>query len=351
MNGLIRLGKARTLTGLSVLWMSLAAVSVFADPTQSDNAAVPVEVVIAKPELRERPIVTVGKLMNKSQARLAFRTPGIIESLNAEEGQRVVKGQLLAQLNLAEVNARLAAAEIALQQAQNDRDRIASLREQQMVSIAQLQSAETALARAQSDLEVAKYYQAYASIKAPDDGRILRRMVEPGESVEPSQGIFVFAPDNKGWVMRFGLADKKVIKVQMGDRSDLRLDAMPQLLLTGSVSEIGSAAQASGMFEVEVQLDQAPDFLRAGFTGRVSVYPRSNTPLTYIPIEAVVGAGQGKAEIFVLDRESNTVYRKVVQVIEVIGADVAVAGLQGGESVISSGAQYLEQGFSVNLQR
>ena len=66
---------------------------------------IPVSIVEIKSSEVSIPILTSGKITAKKEIKLSFKTGGILEGIFIEEGQSVKKGQLLAQLNLREINA------------------------------------------------------------------------------------------------------------------------------------------------------------------------------------------------------------------------------------------------------
>ena len=83
-----------------------------------------------------------GLVTNKAQSRLSFKTSGIIEHLSVEEGQRVKKGDLLAQLDLSEIKAQKRQAQADYKQANLDVARLEKLVSQRVAPKEKLDNAQ-----------------------------------------------------------------------------------------------------------------------------------------------------------------------------------------------------------------
>ena len=140
---------------------------VAAEPQAAAIKAVPVEVVSAHYAEYAKAIRISGLLENKSEQSLGFKVPGLVSHVYVDEGQFVKKGQLLASLDLEEIDAEVAKAKSVLANAQRNLERFQSLQGQNALSMDQLQSAQTRMEIAQSDLTVATFNRRYAVIKAP----------------------------------------------------------------------------------------------------------------------------------------------------------------------------------------
>ena len=87
-------------------------------PKIEEKTAVPVRTEVVKEQLLSFPVRTSGRLSAKTESKLSFKTGGIIKKIYVDEGQSVKEGQLLAVLNLSEIEPKARQAELALQKAQ-----------------------------------------------------------------------------------------------------------------------------------------------------------------------------------------------------------------------------------------
>jgi multidrug efflux system membrane fusion protein len=348
---------------LAVMFLSSAVVfNAFAeDPSSLEKTAaektVPVEVVSAHYAEYAKAIRISGLLENKSEQSLGFKVAGLVSKVYVDEGQFVEKGQLLASLDLEEIDAEVSKAKSVLANAQRNLERFQSLQGQNALSLDQLQSAQTRVDVAQSDLTVALFNRRYAVIKAPSEGRILNRALEPNELVNAGQPVFVFAAKKTGWVLSTGITDKDIVRTRLGDKAELSFDAYPDQKFNAVVSEVAGRADAKTQtFEIELRLSVSSEKegnknLLAGFVGHGRVYPTQKERLVLLPLTALLRADGKQAEIYVLDEDDRAQLR-VINVAFIEGSHMAVReGLQQGERIVIQGAPYLSSGRLVAVKK
>ncbi len=334
------------------LLMPIFIVKAFAE----QETTVPVEVVKTHYIEYAKAIRISGLLENKSEQSLGFKVPGLVRKVYVDEGQFVKEGQLLASLDLEEIDAEVAKAKSVLANAQRNLERFQSLQGQNALSLDQLQSAQTRVDVAQSDLTVAKFNRRHAVIKAPAAGRILNRALEPNELVKAGQPVFVFAAKKTGWVLSTGITDKDIVRTQLGDKAELYFDAYPNQQFQALVSEVaGRADKKTQTFEIELRLsdsfkEQGSKNLLAGFVGHGRIYPSQKENLALLPLTALLRADGKQAEVYVLD-ENDQAYLRLIDVAFIEGSRMAIrAGIQEGERIVTQGAPYLSEGRSVAVQ-
>jgi len=97
----------QNVTSKAGLYTILAVLVLAANPSMANTPdAVAVTVAPVMHEQRSQPIRNSGRISQKNEMRLAFKTGGLIEGINVEEGDKVISGQILATLDLEEINAR-----------------------------------------------------------------------------------------------------------------------------------------------------------------------------------------------------------------------------------------------------
>lgn len=296
-------------------------------------------------------IRTNGLLANEDEIRLSFKVGGVIRRLSVSEGQQVRKGQKLAEIEQAEVDAQVEQAAQAHEKARRDVERGERLYGDKVISLEQLQDLRTNLAVNEAALNSAKFNWSYAAIVAPHDGIVLRRLAEEREFVQAGSPILVLGANGKGFVVRTGLADREIVQVKLGDEARIRLDALPGKTLDGKVTEVSGAADTgSGMFGIEVSLDATELPLKSGLVAKLTIIPSTAKAgeRIYVPIGAIVEGNGRTARVFVLDRKHAR--QREVEVAFIEGEAVALnTGLEAGEQVVTDGAQYLEDGEEVTL--
>ena len=308
----------------------------------------PAVVDVSKVEYQNhaRPIRTSGILSYKSQQTLSFKTAGPINQLSVNEGDSVTKGQLLASLTLGEINAQVAEAKARVDLARRNLERLKKLHASNVVSLDQLQSSETELEVAKSRLNVIRFNRKYSSIKAPSDGLVLRRYVEENELVTAYQPVLLVADTGQGWVIKTGITDADIIRLNKNDTASIRFDAWPGHDFHGRITQLATLAdEKTGTFEIEITLEDPEDKLRSGFIGQVTIHPSSSRQLTLIPMESIISVNGNQANVFVYSPDAETVSKRQVQLDYLEpGFAASRSGLNTGELLVTRGAGLLRHG-------
>jgi RND family efflux transporter MFP subunit len=297
------------------------------------------------------PVNASGTLGPKEKVPLGFKIGGVIARVLVDEGQVVAAGQELAALDLGEIDPGVARARSAAEKAERDLSRVRRLYADSVASLVQVEDAQTGRDVAQAELQSVTFNRRHAVIVAPAAGVILERRAEPGELVQAGTPILTLGSRARGQVLRAGLADRDVVRIQRGDIALVRFGALPGREFPGTVSEIAAAADpVTGTFRVEVSLPGAAG-LASGLVGTVEIRPAATRALVVVPIEAVLEAEGADATVFALSADGGHAERRPVTLAFVAGDQVALAGgLDGVRSVIVDGAAGLRDGRAVEVR-
>jgi RND family efflux transporter MFP subunit len=321
-----------------------------ADAQPAAVRAVPVASVAVTAQSR-----AVGVLAPRDEIRLAFKVGGVVDSVRVEPGDIVRKGQVLAELKRAEVDATVSQAAEGVEKARRDLERARQLRIDEVATEEQVQDLTTAYNVARSNVDAARFNARFARIEAPADGIVFERMVESGELVQPGQPVIVLGSTASGWVVRVGLADRDVVRMEPGAPAQVTFDAFPGRAFEGRVTRIGAAAnRMTGTFEVEIEVQPQGARFARGLVAKVTLslapLPDVASSATVVPVTALVEADGQRATVYVLDRGKNVARRKDVTLGPLLGEQVIVtAGLVAGEPVITDGAAWLTDGRAVRV--
>ena len=295
------------------------------------------------------PVRTTGKLASKSESKLSFKTGGIIQQILVDEGQTVRKDQLLARLNLEEINSQVSQAELALKKAERDYARAENLYLDSVATLEQVQNAGTAYEIARSNLSIANFNLQYSTIRAPSNGKILKRIAESNEIIAPGHPVFLFAATGSNWVVRANLTDLDIVKIRMGDSAHINFDAYPGETFPGVISEIGTMADPyTGTYEIEVRLTRRPGKLVSGFIAKVDIYPADRARKVVIPVESLLD-GTGLTGYVMVLADGRPERRKInIQTVTDYGI-VVQQGLSPGDELITEGVQYIRPGSRIKV--
>lgn len=306
-----------------------------------------------------------GEVRARTELRLGFRVGGKIVRRQAEVGQRVHVGDVLAQLDPQDYQLAAAAAKAQVTAAQTNRDlaaadykRYKDLRDQNFISSAELERRDAALKAAQAQLDQAlaqgsaQGNQAgYTTLKADVSGVVTAVEAEPGQVVAAGTPVVRIAQDGPRDVV-FSVPEDKVARVKQGSAVDVRLWGAnaPQ---KGTVREVAASADpVTRTFVVKVGLD-GRDAPALGTTATVlpQALGRAEIQAIMIPTSALHQVGGGTA-VWVLDSASMTVNLQPIQIATADGNQVVVAGgLQPGQQVVIAGVHVLSPGQKVTIYK
>ncbi len=298
------------------------------------------------------PIISSGIITSKKEARLSFKTGGIISKMTVDEGQAVYPGQLLAALDLTEINAAVMQANQNVEKLQRDYDRVNNLYKENAATLEQLQNTATALEVAKNNLTTAKFNQQYSSIYATENGTVIKKLANEGELAAPGAPIFIInSTREQDWVIRIGVADYDWTRIKKGDEAIVETDAYPGVAFKATIAEISDAADLySGTFQVELKVNPGDKKFANGLIARIELTPSQHQPLHIIPIEALVECSGNNGFVYTVNTDGKTVTKIPVAVAYYQKDRVALSAIADSVTeVITSGSAYLTESSLVSV--
>ena len=346
----------------------LAGLAVLAACSKPEPAPAPVRAVrtlTVAPQSAGGVQEYAGEVRARTESRLGFRVGGKIVRRDADLGDNVKAGQLLAQLDPQDLRlgqeaakAALSAAQVNHDQAAADFKRFKELRDQGFISSAELERRETALKAALAQLEQARAQSsvqgnqaAYASLLADAKGVITAVEAEPGMVVAAGTPVLRLAHDGPRDVVFAVPEDKLALIRQLAavpGRFSVKLWGEDSTALPASIREISAAADpVTRTFLVKADVGKAP--VKLGQTATVRVELPQTAGVTKLPLTALKEE-QGRSIVWVVDRQSMTVRAQGVQVAGADGNDAVITGgLQPGQVVVTAGVHVLNPGQTVKF--
>ncbi len=320
-------------------------------PVETGVPPTAVRTAIATTGPASPPIDGNGVVATRDESRLSFKVGGVISRIRVQEGELVRKGQVLAEIEPAEINAQVESTRQLADKARRDLARGEKLYADQVISLEQLEGLRTQAATSQAQLRAANFNRGYAVISASRDSIVLRKLVDERELVPAGQPVLVLGGRDRGYIVRGSLSDREIVQVKLGDPVQVSLDAWPGKNFPGRISEIASAAdERSGMFPIEAKLDSAPVQLATGLVAKLRIQPDSakQGQLVYIPIAAVLEGHGDRASVFAV--VGDKAVKRQVQIAFLTGEQAALqGGIEKGEVVVAEGALYLTDGETIKI--
>ena len=330
-------GKKETAKIVSVEPIDLDAIYVKTAPITSGNGTLP--------------IVASGIVTTGNEAKPSFKTGGVIATALVKEGDSVQKGQLLATLNLTEINAYLQQAQEGVAKAERDQIRVKNLLADSVATLEQLQNVTSGLEIARRTLEIAKFNVAYSEARSPISGKVIKQIQRAGEVVGPGMPIYyILGLGNADWKISVGLSDKDWARTRVGDAATVRMDAFPGQVFAAKVTRVADVGNPmSGTFDVEVKLSNPPK-MAAGLVTNVEIKPSKSGTYVLLPIETLASSDGPNGVVFVA--ENGIARKKNVTIVQLLGDKVAIgSGLEGVTEVVSAGVGFLKDGDKIVVNK
>ncbi|MEM7169053.1 MAG: efflux RND transporter periplasmic adaptor subunit [Pseudomonadota bacterium] len=305
---------------------------------------------------------------------LSFEVGGRMGRLSLDVGERVSKGQLLAELDSEQFEtqvenrqASVEEAQVTLDQAEADLERSQKLLDRGSGTVVQRNKDRTAVAQsrarlvqAQKNLVAAEEDLSDAKLYAPFEGIIDSIEVESFATVSVGQTVLSLYEEND-FEVSFSVSFDVIGKLVVGTPAVIRLADDPTIKLTAVVSELGERAGQVSSFPVVVELLETSPIIKAGMAVEVAFeFPLPAATGHLIPISAAIpdvevpeGAGPDsivQLEVFVFDVTTSTVQRREVTMAGLrANKFLIIDGLTPGERVAIKGVTFLREGMEVRL--
>ncbi|WDF60016.1 efflux RND transporter periplasmic adaptor subunit [Flavobacterium sp. KACC 22758] len=314
------------------------------------NAAVSVKVATVKTEDVNLGFTANGNFVPIQELTFSAEKSGKVISVLAKEGDYVRVGQTLLTVRGDVINVNAQQAQAVYQNAKSDYERYENAYKTGGVTKQQLDQAKLALTNAQSNLTQANINVGDTKVKAPINGYINKKYVEPGSILAgmPATALFDIVNVSK-LKLTVTVNESQVASLKLGNTVNITASVYPDKTFSGKITFIAAKADASLNFPVEIEItNNANNDLKAGMYGTANFGSNNQKQnLKVVPRNAFVGSVSSN-EIFVV--ENNVAKLKKVVAGRILGDKVEIIdGLNDGDVVITTGQINLQDGNTVEI--
>lgn len=284
-------------------------------------------------------LVSNGKLSAHHFVDLKFESAEPVATIYVKNGDRVTKGQKLAELSLFRLNNKLAQTKSSLDNAKLELQDVLIGQGYKWEDSARVPAATMQLAKVKSGYnqalaqhQLADYELKNAVLIAPFDG-VVANLFSKQYNTASTAETFCSIIDNRSLEADFTVLESELPLIKSGDRVEVAPFAIPDVKTVGRISEINPLVNADGMVKVKAAVGDNGKLFE-GMNVRVSIH-RSLGKQLVVPKEAVV-LRSGKQVVFTLT--DNKAYWNYVHTgLENASSYTIVDGLKEGDIVITSG--------------
>ncbi|MFW6139803.1 MAG: efflux RND transporter periplasmic adaptor subunit [Acidobacteriota bacterium] len=332
------------------------------------GGAAPVKVTEVMRQKISEKVYCTGLIEAREKIVITPETGGKIAKIYVDEGERVQRGDILAELEtkttrlqLKQAEAGLAVAKANYNDAQRNMERMERLRKENAVSEQQyekvklaFESSEAQLKQAQAALDLAEHNLDVSIMKAPFNGVIASKNAEVGDIINPmmgggglyttSSGVLTLV-DFSSVKIHIQVSHEDMVRIRKGQKAHITVKAFPERVFSGEVTVVNMTADpVSKKFNVEVQAQNSDLLLRPNIFGEVVLEVSTHEDALVIPQDAVVEGSY----VFVAEGDK-AVKRKITIGLQDTTHLEALQGLQEGERVIIEGNYGLEDGSLIEI--
>jgi len=281
---------------------------------------------------------------------LSFEGIGTVENVFVQEGDMVKKGQKLATIDKAD-NVSLSSATVAkYKQAKDAYNRLKSVYEQGSLPEIKWVEIETSLKEAESQMQLAESSIKKCTMRAPADGMVGKRNVEPGQSsVSLKNPIELVKIETI--LVKISVAENEISKIKKGQKATFSISALNGKTFEGTVSNVGVVAnEISRTYDVKIMAKNPHYEIKPGMVCDVNLNTNIEKNLTFVSNNAVSKDSEGKNYVYVVSSDKKHVNKQLVKLgyyqnngIEVIN------GLNPGQLVVSEGKEKLSDNSLISL--
>ena len=333
--------------------------------TPGGQAPPPVTVTTAKVEQKDLAVRlrSTGVVTPLRTVDIKPQVNSIINKVSVRDGQYVKAGDLLFTLdartedaNISKAQAQLAKDTAALADAQRQLKRAQDLLARQFISqgsvdsnLASVEGWQATVNADRAAIDAAKVAQSYSRISAPQAGRVGIVNVTTGSAVEANKTVLLTITQISPIAVTFTLPQRSISDALEG----LKLDGAPVTVtlpdnggvFKGKLQFVDSAVDtASGVVKAKAYFKNEDEKLWPGAFVEVQQVLREVKDALVVPQAAVIYGARGPT-VYVVENGKAVV--RPVKVLQPQGAEVAISGVEAGETVVLDGRQNLRPGSAV----
>jgi len=313
------------------------------EDTETEQRPVSVETIVVQPT-SERVLRTyTASLEGEQQADIYAKIAEAVEKVRVKEGQKVQAGQVLVSLDKTGPSSMYRTAESVFRNAEKSHRKMDFLFKEGAVAESQYDAAVTEYEVAKADFDAAAKL---VEVESPIGGTVTSLDVTAGDYLYTGQKLATVASTDR-LRARFGVNARDVAYFSEGAAVTITADEIGRGLSGRVVSVAGSADPLTRAFPVEVLLDNGEGLYRPGMFVRVSAVVAELDSVLVVPRSAVLTL-EGRPTTFVV--VDGVAHKRLVELDRDLSGSVVVSsGLSPGDTLVTLGQNYLDDGFRVKL--
>lgn len=272
----------------------------------------PIPVEVSKPARGDIYAVYTGTAPIEAfaEANVIGKVGGEVREIYVEEGDTVVKGQILARLDGDRLRLEVSQSEAQLRKLQRDYERNVDLSEKGLISVGDFEKIKFEMEALEASYNLSKLELDYTQIRAPIDGVVSERLIKLGNTIRENDPVFRITSFDP-LVAYLHIPEREYRNIVTGQAVSIDVDALQGPAVVASVTRVSPIVDPeTGTFKITIEMYDEQRRIKPGMFGRISVVYDQHANVLQVPRSAIV-EDVGQSSVFVV--EDDIAVRKPVE--------------------------------------
>ncbi len=317
------------------------------EEAKDDSPAIPVETSAATRADIYAMYSGTAPIEADAEAGVIAKVAGEIREILVEEGDEVIRGQLLARLDGDRLRLELMQSEANLRKAERDHQRNVDLKDRSLISAGDFEKIKYEMDALEATNDLARLELSYTEIRAPIDGVIAERFVKVGNTIDVNAVTFQVT-SLEPLIAYLHVPEREYRRIRRGQTAVIEVDALQGSEFQATVARISPVVDpATGTFKITVEVSDATRRLKPGMFGRINIVYDMHPQALQVPRSAIIDEA-GETSVFIVEDEK-AVRRSIKTGYANNGNIEIVGGLSGSEKIVVVGQAGLRDGSKVAI--
>ncbi|RUT34847.1 efflux RND transporter periplasmic adaptor subunit [Arsenicitalea aurantiaca] len=322
----------------------------------------PSEVTVIAPRRLERTVRVTGSLVPMRQAQVAAQVNGPVDSVNFRPGDTVSAGDVLVQVDIRNFQVQLSqqrstaqATRTQLELAETQLERTRTLVDRGLSPANTLEQSQSNvdglranLAALEAQVETAEISIENATVRAPFDGVVSERLVEPGQTISAGTPLMGLV-DLSSMEVRATASLTASAQIAEGQDATLSIEGLPNRSFEAEVRRINPVAvEGTRTIPVYLTLDNPDGVLRGGMFATGNVVVAAKDGAIAVPTAAIREDAEGE---YVLKIDADRTHRQVIARGESWGGGLVeiTSGVAEGDMLVTAPLAQVEPDMAIRM--
>jgi membrane fusion protein (multidrug efflux system) len=312
------------------------------------NGPLLVEGLIASPVSISQSVEVTGTILPFESTEIRPEISGRMIFLNIREGANAAKGELLAKLFDADLQAQLKKLKVQLQIAEKTEERQRELLKINGISQQDYDLSLLSVKNLNADIDLIKVNISRTEIRAPYSGRLGLKRISPGAYVTPANILATISQVNQ-LRLEFSIPEKYSSEIFTGMEIRFTVEGSPGVYAASIAARESSVEETTRNLVLHANVKNGDRYLVPGSFAKVRITLGKNDDALMIPSQSIIPVARGKQ--VVVYKGGEVIFRNIVTGIRDSARVQVLDGISEGDTIITTGLMFLRPDSKVKITK